>query len=80
MACVADRGKLSRKVVPGIEPVSDSVFLAWPFNAHVQGGNALRVRESVTKCVKVNRGFLIALTSNFKCAAHMPRLSMSKHT
>lgn len=29
--------ELSRKVVPGIVPVSDSVFLAWPFNAHVWG-------------------------------------------
>lgn len=79
-ARVADRSKLKRKVVPGIVPVSDSVFLAWPFNAHVHGGSALRMRETVTKCVKVIWGFLIALTSNFKCAAHVPRLSMGKHT
>lgn len=42
--------------------------------------NALCMRESVTKCVKVIWGFLIALTSNFKCPAHVPRLRMSKHT
>ncbi len=50
---MADRRKLSRKVVPGIVPVSDSVFLALPFNARVQGKIALRMRESVTKCVRV---------------------------
>lgn len=79
-ARVADRGKLSRKVVLGIVPVCDSVFLAWPFNANVQGEYALCMRESVSKCVKVNWGFLIGLTSNFKCAAHVPGLSMIKHT
>lgn len=67
-ASVADRRKLSRKVVPGVVPVSDSVFLAWPFSTHVQGKNALCMRESVTKCVKVIWGFFIALTSNFKCS------------
>lgn len=43
-------------------------------------GNALRMRESVTKCVKVIWGFLIALTDNFKYAAHVSRLSVGKHT
>lgn len=52
-ARVAARRKLSRKVAPGVVPASDSVFLAWPFNAHVQGENALRMSESVTKCVRV---------------------------
>ncbi len=47
-ALVADRRKLSRKVVPGVVPVSDSVFLALPFNPHVQGKNALGMRESAT--------------------------------
>lgn len=79
-ACVADRGKLSCKVVLGIMPVSDSVFLASPFKARVQGENALCMRESVTKRVRVIGGFSIALTTNFKCAAHVSGFPMSKHT
>lgn len=50
-------------------PVSDSVFLALAFNAHVQGKSALRMRESATKCVRVIGRLLITLTGNFKCAA-----------
>lgn len=79
-ACVAVRRKLSRKVVLGIMPVSDSVFLALPFKAHVRGENALCMRESVTERARVIWSFLIALTTNFKCAACVPRFPMSKHT
>lgn len=36
-ACVADRRNLTCKVVSGIMPVSDSLFLALPFNAQCRG-------------------------------------------
>lgn len=50
--------------------VSDSVFLALPFSAHVQGKNTLRMRGSAIECVKVIRGFLITPTSNFQACQH----------
>lgn len=64
---VADMRKLSRKVVLGAVPVSDSVVLAWPFNFYAQSEKCTPcLGKTVPKRVKVIRDLVIAQISNFK--------------
>lgn len=80
-AFVADKRKLSQKVVLGIVPVRDAVFLARPFNlSKLWGKHPLCWRESSSKCVKAIRGLVIVNVSSLKRLAYMPRVSKNKYT
>lgn len=78
-APVADKRKLSLKVVLGIVPVSDSVFLARPCNYHgLWGTHPLCLRKSLNKCVNAIRRLVIAIISSLKSPAYMPRVFKTK--